>query len=169
MARCTAPVRGHIRGGGADCPACSGRYGGWGRSSGYSSYREPSYTSYTPSYSSSGSSGAGRSSRGGARRTAKPRWSGAGSAMWYTPEQVQQYEATHRLRIAQQRLARAVQPQPSPDPVPVSDAGLSAVQGLSGVRPRLGECQTGRAGHEGEALERSLVIGGCAVSQRPAK
>lgn len=90
MARCTAPVRGHIRGGGADCPACSGRYG---RSRGYSSYSDySSYGSYpsapppsSPSYGSSSGSGAGGS---GSRRTAKPRWSGAGSAVWYTPEEV---------------------------------------------------------------------------------
>jgi TIR domain len=87
MARCTAPVRGHIRGGGADCPACSGRYG---RSSGYSSYSGyNSYGSYSspttssPSYRSSSSSGGG-----GSRRTSKPRWSGSGSAVWYTPEEV---------------------------------------------------------------------------------
>jgi len=89
MSRCTAPVRGHRSSAAArDCPACGGRYGGWGRSSGYSSYSAPSYPSYTPSYSSSGSSG-GQSSSGTSRRTAKPRWSGAGSAVWYTPEQVQ--------------------------------------------------------------------------------
>lgn len=87
MARCTAPVRGHIRGGGADCPACGGRYGR--RYGGYSSYS--SYPSYSPpSYSSSSSSSIGGGSSGGSgRRTAKPRWSGAGSAVWYTPEQVQ--------------------------------------------------------------------------------
>lgn len=90
MARCTAPIRGHTRGGGADCPACSGRYG---RSRGYSSYSGHSgYGAYpsptpssSPSYSTSSGSGAGGS---GSRRTAKPRWSGAGSAVWYTPEEV---------------------------------------------------------------------------------
>lgn len=83
MARCTAPVRGHTRGGGADCPACGSRYGRYGGySSGYSSsYGSSAYSSPSPS---SGSSGGGRSSR-----SAKPRWSGAGSAVWYTPEQVQ--------------------------------------------------------------------------------
>lgn len=93
MARCTAPVRGHIRGGGADCPACSGRYRGWG-SSGYGSYSQPSYSapSYsTPSYSSSSSGGAGRSSgRGG--RTSKPRWARASSTVWYTPAEVLELE-----------------------------------------------------------------------------
>lgn len=83
MARCTAPVRGHIRGGGADCPVCGPRYRG------YRSSYAPSYaTSYTPSYSSSGNSGGGGSSGGGSRRTAKPRWSGAGSTQLYTPEEV---------------------------------------------------------------------------------
>lgn len=87
MARCTAPVRGHIRGGGADCPVCGPRYRGY-RSSYTPSYA-PSYTtSYTPSYSSSGNSGGGGSSGGGSRRTAKPRWSGAGSTQFYTPEEV---------------------------------------------------------------------------------
>jgi hypothetical protein len=82
MAKCTAPVRGHTRGGGADCPVHGGRggYGGYG--SGYSS----SYGSSL--YQSSGSSGGGQSS-GRSSRSAKPRWSGAGSAVWYTPEQVQ--------------------------------------------------------------------------------
>lgn len=85
MAKCTAPVRGHTRGGGADCPACSSRYG---RSRGYgSSYSSQSYSSPS-SYSSSGSSGGSRNS-GGSSRSAKPRWSGFGSAVWYTPEQVQ--------------------------------------------------------------------------------
>src|SRR5436853_5711632 len=82
MARCTAPVRGHrSASAAADCPACGGRYG---RYSGYSSYG--SYSS--PSYSSSGSSGGGRSSGGGSGRSAKPRWSRAGSSVWYTPEEV---------------------------------------------------------------------------------
>lgn len=88
MARCTAPVRGHIRGGGADCPACSGRYG---RSSGYSSYSGyNSYGSYSSPTTSSSSSYRSSSSSGGGgyRRTAKPRWSGAGSTVWYTPEEV---------------------------------------------------------------------------------
>lgn len=85
MTRCTAPVRGHIRGGGADCPACSGRYGRSSGYSGYSSYSSyGSYASPTPSYGSSSSSGGG-----GSRRTSKPRWSSAGSAALYTPEQVQ--------------------------------------------------------------------------------
>ena len=45
MAQCTAPVYGHIRGGGADCPVHGGRYGG------YSGYRDPYYErpAYTPS------------------------------------------------------------------------------------------------------------------------
>ncbi len=83
MARCTAPVRGHrTASAAADCPACGSRYS---RYSGYG-YSSPSYSS--PSYSSSGSSGGGRSSGGGSGRSAKPRWSRAGSSVWYTPEEV---------------------------------------------------------------------------------
>ena len=92
MARCTAPVRGHIRGGGADCPACSGRYRRWG--GGYSPFSQPSYStpSYSrPSYSTSSSSGGGRSSSPGSR-TSKPRWARASSTVWYTPAEVRELE-----------------------------------------------------------------------------
>lgn len=92
MARCTAPVRGHIRGGGADCPACGGRYRRWG--GGYSSFSQPSYSTpaFSPSsYSSSSSSGGGRSSGRGSR-TSKPRWARASSSVWYTPAEVHELE-----------------------------------------------------------------------------
>jgi hypothetical protein len=79
MARCTAPVRGHrTASGAADCPACGSRY------SGYRSYGS-SYS--TPSYSSSASSGSFRSS-GGSSSSVRPRWSGAGSSVVYTPAEV---------------------------------------------------------------------------------
>jgi hypothetical protein len=90
MARCTAPVEGHrSSSAAAACPACrykSGRYGGGGYGGGYSRpYSEPTYTqSYTPSYSSGGGGGAGSRSS----RSTKPRWSSAGSAQFYTPEEV---------------------------------------------------------------------------------
>jgi hypothetical protein len=78
MSRCTAPVHGHrTASAAADCPACSSR-----RSYSYS----PS--SYSSSYSSSGSSGDGRSSNGGPRSSARPRWSRAGSSVVYTPAEV---------------------------------------------------------------------------------
>src|SRR4051812_34188061 len=86
MVSCTAPVEGHrSSSAAAKCPACRGRYGRFGGySSGYSSY-----TPYSPpSYSSSGSSGGGRSTGGGSRGSAKPRWSPAGSAVLYTPAEV---------------------------------------------------------------------------------
>lgn len=78
MARCTAPVRGHSSASAAEnCPACRGRYRG------YNSY------SYSPSsYSSSLTSRSGRSSGGGSVRSSKPRWSGAGSSILYTPQEV---------------------------------------------------------------------------------
>lgn len=83
MARCTAPVKGHIRGGGADCPVCGPRYRG---------YRSSFTASYVPSpassYSFSGYSGGSRVSGGGSSRSAKPRWSGVGSSQLYTPEEV---------------------------------------------------------------------------------
>lgn len=85
MARCTAPVRGHRTASArAECPACGGGYGGY-RSS-YPSYSTLSYSS--PSYSSSGGNGGGWSSGGGYGRSAKPRWSPAGSSVAYTPAEV---------------------------------------------------------------------------------
>lgn len=91
MARCTAPYEGHrTASGAANCPACRGgrgRYGGWG---GYDSGYRPSYTSPSypsQSYGPSGSSGGGRSG-GGGNRTAKPKWSRAGSSVWYTSTEV---------------------------------------------------------------------------------
>lgn len=74
MARCTAPVRGHrSASAAANCPACGERYGHY---SGYSGYGSYSPTSYSPSL------------RSGGGRSAKPRWSEAGSSVWYTPEEV---------------------------------------------------------------------------------
>lgn len=57
----------------------------------YRGYRSSYTSSYVPSYTSpysSGSSSGGRSIGGGARRIAKPRWSGGGSSQFYTPEEV---------------------------------------------------------------------------------
>lgn len=83
MSRCTAPVRGHIRGGGADCPVHGGR-GGYG----YAPPRQyPSYTPPTaPTRRSEGLSSSG-SGRG--RRTARPAWQPSTSTAKYTQEQVQ--------------------------------------------------------------------------------
>ena len=89
MAKCTAPVRGHTRGGAANCPACSSR---WGRS-GYSSY-DSSYgfsPSSPPSHSSFGAGGGSRGG-GGSSKTSKPRWARASSAVWYTPAEVRELE-----------------------------------------------------------------------------
>lgn len=92
MARCTAPVRGHTRGGGADCPACSSR---WGRSYGYG-YSPPSYTA-----SGGGSS---RSSGGGSSRASRPRWARAGSTVWYTAAEVQELEPVRANVVKQASL-----------------------------------------------------------------
>ncbi|WP_336030568.1 toll/interleukin-1 receptor domain-containing protein [Geodermatophilus sp. FMUSA9-8] len=79
MMRCTAPVLGHIRGGGADCPVHGGRYG--------SSY-SPSY--YTPPKTRAPSGGGGSSGRGGGAggRSTRPRWSPANSSVTYTTDEV---------------------------------------------------------------------------------
>lgn len=84
MSRCTAPSRGHRTASGrAACPACGGGYSRYGS---YGSYSSPSH--YSPSYSSTGNGSVGRSSGGGSIRSIKPRWSGAGSLQFYTPEEV---------------------------------------------------------------------------------
>jgi len=84
MARCTAPVRGHrSAAAAAACPACGSRYG-----RGYSSYGYSHQSIPSPSYPSSRSSGGGRISGGRSSRNTKPRWSGAGSPQFYTPEEV---------------------------------------------------------------------------------
>ena len=81
MARCTAPYRGHrSSAAAANCPACGGR----SRYSGYSSYGN-NYNSYRSSSNNSYSSSGGG---GGSRRTSKPRWSGAGSPVFYTEAEV---------------------------------------------------------------------------------
>ncbi len=86
MARCTAPSNGHRTQSGIDnCPACRyRRYGGGG----YSDYGSRSYSSHSSSGTSSGSGSSGSSGSGG-RRTTKPRWSRAGSSVFYTPAEVQ--------------------------------------------------------------------------------
>ena len=78
MARCTAPVNGHrSAAAAARCPACGGRYG---RSvGGYSGCGVHASSPLTLSRSIGSS---------GSRRSTKPRWSGRGSSVWYTPEEV---------------------------------------------------------------------------------
>ena len=81
MSQCTAPVYGHTRGGAENCPACRGRFRGY-RSN---SYPSDSYPSYSPPQSAGGSGSGG----GGSGRSARPRWSRAGSSVVYTTAQVQ--------------------------------------------------------------------------------
>jgi hypothetical protein len=96
MARCTAPVRGHTRGGGADCPAC-----GWRYRRGGGSFQQPYTPSYSPPPSYSSSSGGGGRSGGGGGRTSKPRWARAGSAVFYTAAEVRDLEPV-RVNIESQ-------------------------------------------------------------------
>lgn len=78
MSRCTAPVRGHrTSSAAAECPVCSRR--GYG---GYNSYSTPSY--YPPVRNVSG----GGNSGGGSSRNKQPRWSKAGSSVFYTAQEV---------------------------------------------------------------------------------
>lgn len=72
MSQCTAPIRGHINGGGDNCPVHGGR-GGY-------SYSRPSYQSYSPPPVTSAARSGGR--------TARPSWSPSASTISYTPEQV---------------------------------------------------------------------------------
>lgn len=112
MARCTAPIQGHIRGGGADCPVHGGRYGRYG---GYRDdyYERPRYTPPTPpvvepvvpptpkqypsfSRSSGGSSrsSGGSSGGGGGRRTSSSSRSRR-SAVTYS---VREYQTLNPVR-----------------------------------------------------------------------
>lgn len=77
MNRCTAPVLGHIRGGGADCPVHGYQY----RRSAPSYYSPP-----PPVRSGGGGSGSGSTGGGGGR--SRPRWSPSTSSVSYTPDQV---------------------------------------------------------------------------------
>lgn len=97
MSQCTAPVLGHIRGGGADCPI-HGRGGGYG-------YAAPrSYTSYpapiAPVRSSGSLSNSSGGSVGGGRRTARPAWQPSASTVSYTPQQVRDLEAVRVAAVA---------------------------------------------------------------------
>lgn len=81
MARCTAPVHGHrTASAAAACPACGNRYRSY---SSYSSYSYPSMSYASASNASSSRSGGGNNSR-----SIKPRWSGSGSPVFYTPSEV---------------------------------------------------------------------------------
>lgn len=84
MARCTAPVYGHRTASAAEaCPACGGR----GRYGSYNSSYD-SYRSYSTPYSPPAGGSSGRSSGGSSSRSVKPRWSRAGSPVFYTPAEV---------------------------------------------------------------------------------
>lgn len=91
MARCNAPILGHIRGGGADCPL-HGRGGGYGYA--------PSY-SY-PSYSAPAApmrNAASPSTSGGGRGTARPAWQPRTSTVSYTSQQVRDLEPVRAVAV----------------------------------------------------------------------
>lgn len=94
MAQCTAPIRGHINGGGANCPV-HGRGSGYGYSTpsrSYSSYSPPTAPARTSGGLSSGSSGGGR-------RTARPSWQPSASTVSYTPRQVRDLEPVREAAL----------------------------------------------------------------------
>lgn len=95
MARCTAPVRGHIRGGGADCPV-HGRGGGYGYSPARSYSPYPTSPAPAPRSESPFSSGGGG---GGGRGTARPSWQPSTSSASYTPQQVRDLEPVRAATI----------------------------------------------------------------------
>lgn len=83
--QCTAPVRGHIRGGGADCPV-------HGRGYDYSAPLYPRYPASGGSSVAKGGSGKSRvSSRSGGHKS-RPSWSPSTSTVSYTPQQVRDLE-----------------------------------------------------------------------------
>jgi len=82
MARCTAPVRGHrSASAAANCPVCSRRSSRYSGYSGYGSFSPPTHSPLLRS-------GSSQSSGGVSGRSAKPRWSGTGSPVWYTLEEI---------------------------------------------------------------------------------
>lgn len=92
MAQCTAPILGHIRGGGADCPVHG--YGG-GRGYDYSrsqSTYAPRSTSTSRSWSATGG--------GGGVRTTRPSWQPSGSSVSYTAQQVRDLEPVRSAVLA---------------------------------------------------------------------
>lgn len=93
MSRCTAPVRGHIRGGGADCPV-HGRGGRY-------DYTTPPHHSPPPvaPVSNSGSSTSTADGRSGGR-TARPSWSPTNSTVSYTKQQVRNLEPIRTAAVA---------------------------------------------------------------------
>jgi hypothetical protein len=94
MSQSTAPIRGHIRGGGADCPV-HGRGGG----AGYAPSRP--YSSYpAPTAPVRGSGSLTSSSGGGGRRTARPAWQPSASPVAYTPQQVRDLEPVRAATVA---------------------------------------------------------------------
>jgi hypothetical protein len=98
MSRCTAPVRGHIRGGGADCPV-HGRGGGYSYS--------PSYPPYSPPPTPVARGGGPTGSSGGRSGSpaARPSWSPGNSTVSYTADQVRD--------LKQVRTAILTRTQPS--------------------------------------------------------
>lgn len=105
MSQCTAPVRGHIRGGGADCPVHGGRSSRYGY--GYTSrstYTPPPV--YTPSPPRRHPSYVSRSSGGGSGRSSSSR--SRRSSVTYSTQEYQTLNPVREevVRIAQTHAER---------------------------------------------------------------
>ncbi|NHI16260.1 TIR domain-containing protein [Microbacterium sp. CBS5P-1] len=86
--QCTAPVLGHVRGGGADCPVHGGSRGYQYAAPPRPAYVPPAPT--PPAYRSVSASGTSR----------RPRWSPPSSTVSYTSQQVRDLEPVRRAVIA---------------------------------------------------------------------
>ncbi|WP_316002147.1 toll/interleukin-1 receptor domain-containing protein [Microbacterium algihabitans] len=91
MPQCTAPINGHTRGGGANCPV-HGRGGGYGYA--YSTPRSyPSYSAPAPAQRrTTPSRSSGTSTR--------PSWQPTGSSVSYTPQQVRDLQPVRTATLA---------------------------------------------------------------------
>lgn len=92
MSQCNAPKRGHIKGGGANCPV-HGRGGGY--------YSRPSYPSYSePTTPARKSAGPSSNSGSGGRKAARPAWQPSGSTVSYTQQQVHDLRSVRAATVA---------------------------------------------------------------------
>jgi hypothetical protein len=99
MSQCTAPVRGHIRGGSAGCPV-------HGRGGGYSYYTSSrSHPSYAPPVLPVRRSGSlSGSNVGRARNAARPAWQPSTSPVSYTQQQVRDLEPVRAATVARTQV-----------------------------------------------------------------
>ena len=91
MAQCTAPIRGHINGGGANCPV-HGRGGDYTPRSSYPSYPPPAPARSSTRWPSS------------KHATARPSWQPSSSSVSYSTQQVRDLEPVRAAIIARTQV-----------------------------------------------------------------